>query len=155
MVRSKRRLTVMLTIALGLATTAVAQEAPSTPTFTLRPPRLGYWWAPQQQQQRPRPFDKFKQLPAPAVPSPAAAPALAAPTQDVRVPALIPYESGVARVPSTVCSARVIPMDKSVDPGVTRPAVPAIPGIAPPIKHWILGAEGTCAPNPRAAAPKK
>jgi hypothetical protein len=155
MVHRKRRLTVMLTIALGVATAAFAQDAPSTPTFRLRPPRLGMWWPPQQQE-RPRSFDKFKQLPAPSVQSTPPAPALAPPPQqDFRVPALIPYETGVARVPSTVCSGRTIPMDTSGDPGMSRPVAPAVRGGQPTIKHWILGAEGTCAPNPRAVAPKK
>jgi hypothetical protein len=147
MMRSTRRVTfVMLMIALGAATAAFAQDAPSTPMFRMPAPNLEIW-----RPQQARPFDRFKQWP-PAIAQPPAA-ALVPPVQDFRIPSLIPYATGIARTPSTVCAARVIPMDKRVDPGaVVAPWPRRMPGAT---RLPILGAEGTCAPNPRAvAAPK-
>lgn len=149
--QSRPRLTVVsLLIALAVGATASAQDAPSTSTFNLRGPNFG-----RSRLGQPRPFDKYlqpPQAPKPKETSPAT-PALAPPTQDLRVPALIPYENGIARTPSIVCAARIIPMDQGVDPGaLVRPLPKETPGKT---KLPILGAEGTCAPNPRAAvAPK-
>jgi hypothetical protein len=135
---------VTLILTFGIASTALAQESASP--FSLRAPVLSRGVSPPQHW-----FYRYRQpVPQTSKPAPTspAAPALASPPQDVRVPALIPYENGVARTPSTVCSARIVPMDKGASPSaLVRPPK----GLQNETKFSMRGAEGTCAPQPPAA----
>ena len=141
--RRPRPTVVTLILTFGIASTAFAQEGASP--FSLRAPVLGRGLVPQQSFYQYRQAVPQTSKPAPTSP---AAPALASPPQDVRVPALIPYENGVARTPSTVCSARIVPMDKGATPGaLVRPPK----GLQNETKFSMRGAEGTCAPQPPAA----
>ena len=141
--RRPRPTVVTLILTFGIASTALAQESASP--FSLRAPVLSRGVSPPQHW-----FYRYRQpvpqTSKPDVASPSA-PALA-PPQDVRVPALIPYENGVARTPSTVCSARIIPMDKGATSGALVRPPKGLPGET---KYSMRGAEGTCAPQPPAA----